>query len=45
MDRKTLTIDKKTFEKLFLMKTELEKKEKRPISWDEFFELTLISRR
>jgi len=41
MERKTITVDKKTYEKLLLEKLKLSEKEKRNISWDEFFESLL----
>jgi predicted CopG family antitoxin len=37
MEKKTITVDKKTYEKLFLHKLQLSQKEKRNVSWDEVF--------
>jgi hypothetical protein len=44
MGRKTIGVMEKTYEKLLMKKLEMSQKEKRNITWDEFFERTIFSR-
>jgi predicted CopG family antitoxin len=37
MEKKTISVDKKTYEKLLMRKLQQSQKEKRNVSWDEVF--------
>jgi hypothetical protein len=44
MERKTIGVTRKTYEKLLMKKLEISQREKRSVTWDEFFERTTFSR-